>query len=329
MQSRYSNRADRIYIMTNQIDAFRFDFNLEVVSFDEETKHLTLKLTPDPRRYQWCERDGERLLYDRFDDIFIPKNVLKDLFDQSLRMPMHSQIPKIDNVDEYIASRRTAVDSMLKGESTQIAFEDKSEEYLQSLEINRLEFVILSIDIVGSTKMATTMSPESYLTLISTILYEMSSVVPKYYGHVLKYTGDGLIAYFPAPSLMFKNDAAISCAVTIHRLMYFAMNQALKERGFPEVEIRMGLDAGEAFIEIIGSAETKRHKDIIGGVVSLAAKIQSLARPGCIYFGETVERNLHVTWREFSETVDPGESWPYENYGVRKLNLMTYYSKVL
>ena len=32
----------------------------------------------------------------------------------------------------------------------------------------------------------------------------MSEIIPKFHGHVLKYTGDGLIGYFPEPSFITK-----------------------------------------------------------------------------------------------------------------------------
>jgi len=86
------------------------------------------------------------------------------------------------------------------------------------------------------------------------------------------------------------------------------------------------LDSGEAFIQTVGSSETKRHKDIIGAVVSLAAKIQALAPPGEIYLGETTVRNLYIAWRQLCERVDAGRGWAYKDvsgkpYGVWRVRM--------
>jgi adenylate cyclase len=146
-------------------------------------------------------------------------------------------------------------------------------------------------------------------------------VVPQFHGHVLKYGGDGLIAYFPEPSFIIKNDLAIDCALTMHGLVYAALNQCFSEGNLPGIEVRIGLDSGEAYVMAIGSAETKRHADIIGDVVSLAAKIQSRARTGEIWLGETMERNLHTMWREICEKCNEMNDWEYKNQEGRPYRL--------
>jgi adenylate cyclase len=136
-----------------------------------------------------------------------------------------------------------------------------------------------------------------------------------------------LIAYFPEPSFITKNDLAIDCALTLRGLIHRVLNPILADRGFPTIGIRIGLDAGEAYIETIGSPETKQHKDIIGAVVSLAAKIQAQAKPGEIYLGDTVVRNLHTMWRQICEPVELGKNWNYTGlegdvYQVHKVGLL-------
>ena len=154
----------------------------------------------------------------------------------------------------------------------------------------------------------------------------MSETVPKFHGHVLKYTGDGLIAYFPEPSFIIKNDLALDCSLTIRKLAYEGINQVLEENGYPQINIRIGLDSGNAYVIAIGSLKTKRHKDIIGSVVSLAAKIQSLGAPGDILLGDITERNLHTMWRQLCEEIQLKDDWQYKGedskpYKVYKIKL--------
>ncbi|MCD6222302.1 MAG: adenylate/guanylate cyclase domain-containing protein [Thermoplasmata archaeon] len=205
------------------------------------------------------------------------------------------------------------IQARLEGIEKPPTFEDKSERFLESLAQDKLGFVIMCVDIVGSTKLSTNLESEKYARLISTVLYEISEIVPKFHGHVLKYTGDGLIAYFPEPSFITKNDLAIDCALTIRRLLYNGLNPILKENGYPCIDIRIGLDSGEAYVVTIGSPKTKQHKDIIGSVVSLAAKIQGLGKPGDILLGDTTVRNLHVMWRQVCEEIGLGENWTYKD----------------
>lgn len=294
---------------------FRMDFIQRFISVDEESGTMTVALEPDPRRYEWKEVDGKRYLYDKFDNTSIAEDDYRDFIRQAIGLPLYSQPQMLGDAEEYIKSRKPLITCMLQGFDRPPTFQDKSEQFLESLEVDNLAFVIISLDIVGSTKLATSTDPKTYARLISTVLHELSEVIPKFYGHVLKYTGDGLIAYFPEPSFIRKNDHALDCALTLRGLIYKALNPILEQQGFPSIDVRIGIDAGEAYVETIGSPETKQHKDIIGAVVSLASKIQSRAKPGEIYLGNTVERNLYTPWRQICEPVELGIDWTYKESG--------------
>lgn len=300
--------------MPDELIRFRFDLVHEVLSVDDETRSVRFVLKPDPRRYERRERDGKSYLYDRFDDIWLPeKEFLQSLVEQLRGQPVYFQPPKILSAHDYIAGRRSTIVSRLEGKVTAPTFEDKSEHFLESLSVDKLGFVILSLDIVGSTLLATTVNQRIYAKLISVVLFELSEVVPKFHGHVLKYTGDGLIAYFPEPSFITKNDLALDCALTLLGLVKEGLNPELVGHGLPEVQIRIGLDSGEAYVETIGSPETKQHKDIIGDIVNLATKIQARAKAGEVYLGNETERHLHTVWRSACDPVDLGAGWVYRD----------------
>jgi class 3 adenylate cyclase len=304
----------------------RIDFKLRIISLDEKSRTFTVILEPDPRRYEWIEDEKGKYLYDKFDNIYIPEEVYKKLPEQVKGMPIYFQRQKIDESESYINSRFPLIVNMLKGKESTPTFKDKSNEFLQSLSVDKLSFAIISLDIVKSTKLATEINPNTYTRLISVVLFELSEIIPKFYGHVLKYTGDGLIAYFPEPSFIRKCDFAIDCALTLHGLVYKALNPIFREHNFPNIDIRIGLEAGEAYIKIIGSPETKQHKDIIGEVVNLAVKIQAQSNPKEIYIGEIIEKNLHTMWREICEPVKLKENWNYKRpdgkiYKIYKIKL--------
>lgn len=301
--------------MSNRETCFRMDFVQEIISVDKDKRTITLRVIPDPRRYEWKEIEGKRYLYDKLDEALFPEKVYFDLVKQMAGQPIYFQPQEIGDAEQYVEKRVPLIQARLRGDEKPTTLVDKSEAFLDSLAEDKLQFVIMSVDIVKSTRLATELNQEKYIRLISTTLYEMSEIIPKFYGHVLKYTGDGLIAYFPAPSFITKNDLAIDCALTIRRLVYRGLNPVFKNEGYPSIDIRIGLDSGEAYVITIGSPETKRHKDIIGAVVSLATKIQSLGELGDILLGNVTERNLHTMWREICEEIIPGEGWMYKVEG--------------
>lgn len=292
----------------------RMDFVVSIKSLDKETGVAEIFLMPNPKRYKTWEENGETWVFDEFDKVKFPLKIMVEAFEKSGgNVPIYYQPPQIEDAGAYVLDRLQPIREMLDGGTSPPTFEDKSEDFLRSLSADKLDFVILSLDIVGSTKLATGVNADQYARLISMILFEVSNVVPQFHGHVLKYTGDGIIAYFPAPSFITKNDLALDCALALRLLFHKAINVVLGERSFPQIDVRIGLDAGEAAVVVMGSAETKQHMDIIGSVVSLAAKIQSCANPGQILMGDVVVKNLHTGWRQYCSQIDPGKGWSYKN----------------
>lgn len=290
---------------------FRLDFVFEPISADESTLKATFVAKPDPRRYEW-RREGEKTyLYDKFDRVVFPEDILAQLAEKLEGLPLYYEPQKIGDAEAYVRSRRTSILSLLNGEQPPPTFADPSDDFLASVQAEKLEFAILSLDLVGSTKLATTLPAAEYSRVIQACLFEISEVVPLFHGHVLKYTGDGIIAYFPAPSFITKNDLALDCALTLRRLVYHGLNPALVQTGRSPIDVRIGLDSGEAAVLVIGSPNTKQRKDIIGAVISLACKIQSRAPIGGIALGEITVRNLHTRWRPMCVEMEMEETWKY------------------
>jgi class 3 adenylate cyclase len=256
------------------------------------------------------------MLYDKFDDVYLAEDVLAQFARQARGTPITYDAGRLEpgGAPEYIKSRKQVIrESFVDGaEHSPNRFADKGEEFLEALAGNELGFAILSLDVVGSTALATSLGSREYRSLLSASLFEWSEAVPLFNGHVLKYTGDGLIAYFAEPSFMRKMDLAIDCALTLRGLLHDALNLVFREQGLPSLAIRVGIDAGEAFVDVVGSPQTKRHADLVGDVVSLASKIQAQAPPDQIFLGASVVQNLHVSWREKCELVEVPDDWPYE-----------------
>lgn len=289
----------------------RFDFQIEVVDFNPETGLVKYHLHPDPGRYEWRERNGERVLYDRFDDVYFPHALVMQMLKRALRMKPGPALGVIPDVAAYVASRRTLIAAAVRGKGVGGPLVDLSEAQLHEFETDELAFVILSVDIEGSTRLQASTDRRTFAATITALLTEIAELVALFHGHVLKYTGDGLIAYFAPPTFIIKNDAAVDCAYCVRRLVYDAINPELEAAGLSTIDIRLGLDGGEAAIVVLGSDKTKRHADLIGDIVSLACKIEAQAGSGEIFLGETVHRNLHFSWRELCTPVELGPDWAY------------------
>jgi class 3 adenylate cyclase len=290
---------------------FRMDVIQEVVSVDREAGIVEFLVRPDPRRYEWRDGDDGRYLYDNFDQTIISEELVMEMLAQAVQIQPLSQPQTLGDAAAYVASRAGAIRTRLASEELDIAGADPATTALAELVGKRHEFVALVVDIKDSTKLARAVDVDVLARMVAVVSDELSVLLPSFHGHVLKYTGDGLIGFFPAPNFIRMNDHAVDCALTMRRLVYDGLNPAFKEWGLPPIEIRIGIEGGEGVVSMLGSATTKRSVDLIGDFISIASKLQAMAPPGGIYIGYITERNLHVGWRQQLNRVETPESWSF------------------
>lgn len=274
---------------------------------DDMTK-FTGVLKPNPDRYDRIDQDDKKGWLDTFDNTFYSDSVLAEGWEQIEGMPIYHSPPEIDNWDSYIEERQRSIRSYLESGSLSYNFDDESTSVLTDLSKkgNPL-FVIMVVDLVGSTNMNISMHPSTYSLMVQSFISEIRLLVRKHTGYVLKYTGDGLIAYFAEPNILGKHDNAALCATRIPDLLDEALNPALNEFDMPSLQFRIGLDTGSA--EIFPGAQSSL--DLLGTTVSLAAKIESTANTDEILLGENTERNLHTSWRQRTQEVTDERDWGY------------------
>jgi adenylate cyclase len=299
----------------------RMDFRVRAVQTTGE--QVVFEVVPDPRRYEWIEdEDGERWLFDRFNYCRIPPEMVERMASELVGgiLAGGTKGPDrqlIEDADAYVKERVPLIERQLDGELPDEPDVDTSEEVLRSLLGKEVGTAFLVIDIAGSTVLADRVAPAEFERLIGTALFELSAVVPLFHGHVLKYTGDGLIAYFAQSTFIRANDFAFDCALTMRKVVYDGLNPSFTKRGLPAIDVRMGLDSGGAHTILVGSPRTKRQPDIISRTISVAAKLQALAGRGGIYVGAMLAENLHVSWRMMCEPVELPPNWDYTDSAGR------------
>lgn len=144
---------------------------------------------------------------------------------------------------------------------------------------------VLFADIRGFTSLSENEKPEKVVTLLNLYFSAMSEIIFEFGGTLDKYIGDGLMAIFGAPNAS-PNDAkhALQTAIAMQKRLMI-LNKDLRNEGFSEVQIGIGLHTGEATIGYIGS-EKRSEYTAIGDTVNLAARLESNARPGQILVSE-------------------------------------------
>ncbi len=301
--------------MPLQKDLRRLDFVMKVEKvIDETSDELVARVvfTLNPERYKFGELNGEEGFFDKFDHSFTPWEELEKAVPQLEGMPIYYSPPKIANIDEYITERIPQIREFFNGKDNTYQFQDASEDFLSSREKDKMCFIILLIDLKGSTKMSQQLAAEVNAKIIQVYSHEMALLVDKFNGFVLKYVGDGLIANFPEPNLIGMTDNALDCTACMKRMILNGLNPVLKEKGLPELAFRIGLDSGEAIVVTIGAGAVKQHKDLISETINISAKIQAKAGANQIFIGESTALALHTAWRQRIKKVELTD-WEYKN----------------
>jgi adenylate cyclase len=134
----------------------------------------------------------------------------------------------------------------------------------------RREVTVMFIDIREFTPFAEANTAEDTVGRLNALFEIVVPAVVDAGGHVNKFLGDGALAVFGAPNdLADHADAAVSAAVTIHRLV--------AERFGGELRIGIGINTGVVIAGTIGGAG-KLEFTLIGDAVNVAARVEQLTK---------------------------------------------------
>src|SRR5436305_12510770 len=155
---------------------------------------------------------------------------------------------------------------------------------------------ILFADIRGFTRISEHAPPEKIVQLLNRYFSAMTDIIFAHGGTLDKYLGDGLMALFGAPTVT-PNDAAnaLSTAVAMQRRL-IGINLELREEGFPEIGIGIGLHTGEVTVGYIGS-ERRSEYTAIGDTVNTASRLESNAKGGQILISDATARAARSRYR--------------------------------
>jgi class 3 adenylate cyclase/tetratricopeptide (TPR) repeat protein len=191
----------------------------------------------------------------------------------------------------------------------------------------RREVAVLFADAVDFTHLASSLDAEPIFNLINDLLGRLISCIHRYGGVVDKFTGDGLMAVFGAP-IAHENDAelAVRAALDIQGAAAEFAPIAFAQLGAP-LQIRIGIHHGPAVAGIVGNDQQAVYT-VIGETVNLAARMESLARPGCILVSARVYQQTRALFdfRAMGTTHVKGIDQPvavYEAIGDRSEPLPT------
>ena len=142
------------------------------------------------------------------------------------------------------------------------------------------------VDLVGSTALSARLDPEDMSAVIRAYQNCCAEIVGRWGGHVAKYMGDGVLAYFGWPKA-HEDDA--ERAVRAGRAIIDALVALATPAGEP-LAARVGIATGLVMVgELIGEGAAQEQA-VVGETPNLAARLQALADPGSVVIGQATRR---------------------------------------
>ncbi|MGH3633837.1 adenylate/guanylate cyclase domain-containing protein [Mycobacterium sp.] len=130
------------------------------------------------------------------------------------------------------------------------------------------EAAVLFVDLVGSTQLAASRSPDEVAGVLNDFFRIVVGAVDEHHGLINKFQGDAALAVFGAP---LRASGAVSAALATARAL------GTRLRRLPVVDFGIGVSAGPVFAGNIG-AENRYEYTVIGDPVNEAARLADLAK---------------------------------------------------
>src|SRR3984957_19036308 len=141
------------------------------------------------------------------------------------------------------------------------------------------------VDLVGSTALSAALDPEEMGAAIRVYQNAVAGETLRFEGHVAKFMGDGVLAYFGWPQA---HDDDAERAV----LAGLALVQTVGalEVGGRRLAARIGIATGLVVVgESVGEGEAQ-ERAVVGETPTLAARLQALAAPGSVVISQATRR---------------------------------------
>ncbi len=141
-------------------------------------------------------------------------------------------------------------------------------------ETRKLAAILVS-DVVGYSRLAGA-DEDRILARLRTLRSDLiDPIISVHHGRVVKRTGDGAIVEFRSVV------DAVSCAIEVQKAMVERNAEVAPDK---RIEFRIGVHLGDVVEESDG--------DLMGDGVNIAARLQSVAKPGGIYISDDAFRQV-------------------------------------
>jgi class 3 adenylate cyclase/predicted ATPase len=163
----------------------------------------------------------------------------------------------------------------------------------------RRQLTVMFADLVGSTALSARLDPEELQEVLRAYQDAAAGAIARFEGHVAKFMGDGVLAYFGWPQA-HEDDAERAARAALALLD--CVGRLRTPAGEP-LAARVGIATGLVVVGGLLGEGAAREETVVGETPNLAARLQAVAAPGWVVVAEGTRRLLGAAFE--LETLDP------------------------
>jgi class 3 adenylate cyclase len=152
----------------------------------------------------------------------------------------------------------------------------------------RRQLTMMFVDLVGSTALASKLDPEDMREVIRIYQNAVAGEVVRFEGHVAKFMGDGVLAYFGWPRAHEgEAERAVRAGLAIAETV-----PKIAALGTAQLGVRVGIATGLVVVGDLVGEGAAQEEAVVGETPNLAARLQTLAGAGGVVVAEGTRRLL-------------------------------------
>jgi len=156
-------------------------------------------------------------------------------------------------------------------------------------EAERRQLTVMFCDLVGSTALSSRLDPEDMSALIRAFQNAVAGEIARFDGHIAKFMGDGVLAYFGWPRAHEDEaERAVRAGLGVATAV-----PLIADIGGERLSARVAVATGRVVVgDLIGDGSA-REQVVVGETPNLAARLQTLAEPGEVVIAQSTEQLVH------------------------------------
>src|SRR6516165_2241679 len=145
----------------------------------------------------------------------------------------------------------------------------------QTIAGERRHLTILFCDLVRSVTLTSQLDPEEWRATVASYQRAASEAITRFGGEVVRYIGDGIMAFFGYP-VAHDNDAERAARAGL--AIVEAISQLNQQPTHPKLAVRVGIDSGP----VVVATGAGQSVDAFGDTANIAARVQATAEPNSV-----------------------------------------------